>query len=70
MIIDLNMIDDITPDNLAKLEEMIKTESSQLEKDIENKKVYAEDISENKYFIKDLDEYLEYKERGYMIRRG
>ena len=70
MIIDLDMLEDITPDNLNKLAEMIKEESSQLENEIKNKKVYIEDISNNKYFIKNLDEYLEYKNCGYIIKRG
>ena len=68
MIIDLNMIEDITPDNLAKLEEMIKEESSQLEKNIANRKVYVENKVGTKYFIKDLDEYLELKNYGNMIK--
>lgn len=68
MVIDLNMLENMTSDKLKKFEEIIKAESSQLEKDIEDKKVYTEDSLGNKYFIEDIDEYLELKSYGEIIK--
>ena len=68
MVIDLKMLENMTSDKLKKFEEAIKAESSQLEKDIEDKKVYTEDSLGNKYFIEDIDEYLELKSNGQIIK--
>ena len=68
MIISLDMVDNLTPENLKKLEKLLKDESSQLEKDIANKKVYVEEADGSKYFIKDFDDYIECKSCGYFIK--
>lgn len=53
---------------LKSFVELIKAQSLEIEKRIENGKVYIKQIDGSKYYLKSLDEYIELKGYGESIR--